>query len=122
MGERIFADDWRACQEQHLRAVLSAGDTRTEATLVQVLQDIGFSSERLAELGAGQAPAEEQAPADEMEQPEEMPRPVAALPQEEPESGLVVAALDEEPLEADDEVVDVADADAEETPDQLSLF
>ena len=122
MGERIFADDWRACQEQHLRAVLSAGDTRTEATLVQVLQDIGFSSERLAELGAGQAPAEEQAPADEMEQPEEMPRPVAALPQEEPESGLVAVALDEEPLEADDEVVDVADADAEETPDQLSLF
>ena len=122
MGERIFADDWRACQEQHLRAVLSAGDTRTEATLVQVLQDIGFSPERLAELGAEQAPAEEQAPADEMEQPEEMPRPVAALPEEEPESGLVAAALDEEPLEADDEVVDVADADADEAHDQLSLF
>ena len=122
MGERIFADDWRACQEQHLRAVLSAGDTRTEATLVQVLQDIGFSPERLAELGAGQAPAEEQAPADEMEQPEEMPRPVAALPQEEPESGLVAAALVEEPLEAADEVVDMADADADEAPDQLSLF
>ena len=116
MGERIFADDWRACQEQHLRAVLSAGDTRTEATLVQVLQDIGFSPEKLAELGARQATVEE------MQQPEEVPEPVAALPEEEPESGLVAAALDEEPLEADDEVVDMADADADEAHDQLSLF
>ncbi len=117
MGERIFADDWRACQEQHLRAVLSAGDTRTETTLVQVLQDIGFLPERLAELGAAQAPPEE------MEQSEEMPEPVAALPEVEPEPLAVAATLDEQPLPAEhDEVVDTADEDADEAPDQLSLF
>ena len=117
MGERIFAADWRACQEQHLRAVLSEGDTRTESTLVQVLQEIGFSPERLAELGAGQAPAEE------VEQSEELPEPVAALPEVEPEPLAVAAALDEEPPSAGhDEVVDMADEDADDAPDQLSLF
>ena len=117
MGKRIFAEDWRACQEQHLRAVLAAGDTRTELTLVQVLQDIGFSEQRLAELGAGQAPEEEVA------QPQETPEPVAALPEAEPESLAVAATLDEEPPPAeDDEVVDPADTDTDEMPGQLSLF
>ncbi len=117
MGERIFAADWRACQEQHLLAVLSAGDTRTETTLVQVLQDIGFSPEKLAELGVALAPAEE------MDLSEEIPEPVAALPQEEPKPLAVAAALDEQPLPAGhDEVVDTADEDADEAPDQLSLF
>ncbi len=117
MGERIFAADWRACQEQHLRAVLSAGDTRTETTLVQVLQDIGFSPERLAELGAAQAPPEE------IEQSEEMPEPVAALSEVEPEPLAVAATLDEQPLPAEhDDAVNTADEDADEAPDQLSLF
>ena len=116
MGERIFAADWRACQEQHLRAVLSAGDTRTETTLVQVLQDIGFSPEKLAELGAAQAPSEE------MQQSQEIPEPVAALPEEEPEPLAVAVALDEPPPAGHDEVVETADEDADEAPDQLSLF
>ena len=61
MGERIFAADWRACQEEHLRAVVAAGDGRNEATLVQLLQEIGFDEERLSALGTVAAPLVEEA-------------------------------------------------------------
>ncbi len=117
MGERIFADDWRACQEQHLRAVVSAGDTRTEKTLVQVLQGIGFTQERLSELGAGQVPADDATlpPAEALE------AAVTTLPDEESESAGVDAELDEGLApEPDEEDSDPADVD--EMPDQLSLF
>ncbi len=62
MGERIFAADWRACQEEHLRAVVAAGDGRNEATLVQLLQEIGFDADRLSALGTVAAPLVEDAP------------------------------------------------------------
>lgn len=42
MAERIFDDDWRACQREHLRTVMAAGDSRNVTTLVQVLREIGF--------------------------------------------------------------------------------
>ncbi|MCY4526984.1 MAG: hypothetical protein OXB89_10310 [Anaerolineaceae bacterium] len=72
MGKRIFAGDWRACQEEHLRAVVAAGDARNEASLVQVLQDIGFDAVRLAALGI---PADI---ADAVEASMESPAPAAA--------------------------------------------
>ncbi|MDD9957014.1 MAG: hypothetical protein OXP68_12440 [Anaerolineaceae bacterium] len=62
MGERIFAADWRACQEEHLRAVVAAGDGRNEVTLVQLLREIGFDAERLTALGTVAAPVVEESP------------------------------------------------------------
>lgn len=117
MGERIFADDWRACQEQHLRAVLSAGDRRTEKTLVQVLQGIGFTRERLSELGAGPVAADDEGLAP-VEALEDAPAPP---PDDATGSGGAIEVEDEEVQpEPDEEDSDPTDAD--EMPGQLSLF
>ncbi len=57
MGERIFDDDWRACQREHLRTVMAAGDSRNVTTLVQVLREIGFDEADL-EQDAGSVPVD----------------------------------------------------------------
>jgi len=136
MGERVFADEWRACQDQHLLAVLAAGDARTEKTLVQVLQSIGFTEDRLVELGAALRPPRpvdeappETPPVTETTPAPEAPPPVAATeptesreptertePLEAPPPE-VAEAVDEEVAADDDEA-----AAANETPGQLSLF
>ena len=114
MGKRIFAEDWRACQEWHLRAVVAAGDTRTQSTLVQVLQDIGFSEEKLAELGAGLAPT------DAALQPQPAQDTEAETP-EEPVPTEAAESVDEdappEPVAEEDER-----EQADQSPGQLSLF
>lgn len=135
MGQRIFADEWRACQEQHLLAVLAAGDSRTERTLVQVLQSIGFTEDRLVELGAAlrpprpanEAPPEtppvtETTPAPVRVPPPEAPAPVAAT--EPAELVEPVEAGEAPPPENDEEVAadDGEAAAADKTPGQLSLF
>lgn len=57
MGERIFDDDWRACQREHLRTVMAAGENRNVTTLVQVLREIGFDEADL-EPGVGSVAAD----------------------------------------------------------------
>lgn len=133
MGERIFAADWRACQEEHLRAVVAAGDGRNEATLVQLLQEIGFDADRLAALGTVAAPAPEEEVAQDSllpgatetgsppatvseawpEPPEASQLEEANLPEEE--SGLT----EDEPEDAGDEAPDEG---GDPAPAQLSLF
>ncbi|MDE0608971.1 MAG: hypothetical protein OXH77_03540 [Anaerolineaceae bacterium] len=130
MGERIFAADWRACQEEHLQAVVAAGDGRNEVTLVQLLQEIGFDAERLTALGTVAAPVVEEAP--------ESPPPGGA------ETGSLPATAGEawpeaedarqadEPVMPDDSGLlqddqdDAGDEDPDEdgdpAPAQLSLF
>ena len=130
MAERIFAEDWRACQEEHLRAVVAAGDGRNEATLVQLLQEIGFDEERLTALGTVAAPVEEEAP--------ESPPPVEAEtgspltttreawpePEDIPQTDQPVLPDDSGPLQDDQD--DAGDGDPDEggvpPPAQLSLF
>ena len=116
MGKRIFAEDWRACQEWHLRAVVAAGDTRTQSTLVQVLQDIGFSEEKLAELGAGLAPT------DAVLQPE--PQPAQDTEAETPEEPVPTEAAESVDEDAPPEPVVEEDEreQADQSPGQLSLF
>ena len=133
MGKRIFAADWRACQEEHLRAVVAAGDGRNEATLVQLLQEIGFDADRLAALGTvAPAAVEEEVAQDSLppggpegdgpsaadndvrpEPPEASQLEEATLPEEEP--GLT----EDEPEEAGDEGPDEG---GDPAPAQLSLF
>ncbi|MCY3719898.1 MAG: hypothetical protein OXG07_10140 [Anaerolineaceae bacterium] len=130
MGERIFAADWRACQEEHLRAVVAAGDGRNEVTLVQLLQEIGFDAERLTALGTAVAPVVEEAP--------ESPPPVGAETGSPPDRSREAWPEAEEAPQADEPVmpddsgllqVDQDDA-GDEYPDeggdpapaQLSLF
>ena len=132
MGERIFADDWRACQEEHLRAVMAAGDARNEASLLRVMQDIGFDEARLAELGVIQnAPempaaeaAESAAPAMEPE-PEvaaEIPEVDVDLPPQ-PETGVAADMPDGEAELPPEEEMFADDPPAEPGgPAQLSLF
>ena len=130
MGERIFAADWRACQEEHLRAVVAAGDGRNEATLVQLLQEIGFDAERLTALGTVAAPIEEEAPESpspgEAETgslptttreawPETDDAPQADEPGLPDDSGLLQDDQDDTGAEDPDEGADPA-------PAQLSLF
>ena len=43
-----FADDWRACLQEHYQQVLRNQDHRTEDTLTGVLQQVGFSEAELA--------------------------------------------------------------------------
>lgn len=113
MGERIFADDWRACQEEHLRAVMAAGDARNGATLVQVMKDIGFAEARLAELGVGQT-AIETTGADEAES-------AASLAAPEPDVVEDVPEVDVDPPPEDEAVADDP-ADENDAAAQLSLF
>ncbi len=128
MGERIFASDWRACQEEHLRAVVAAGDVRNQATLVQVLQDIGFDADRLAALGI---PADT---ADAVEASTEIPGPAAEEPVDLPsatgdegsESPDAPPAEDselqdeEQDLAGDEDPAGAGESDAANA--QLSLF
>ncbi|HLV36525.1 MAG TPA: hypothetical protein VKY59_15470 [Spirillospora sp.] len=48
--DRIFADDWRDCLREQYRYVIRQQDKRTEATLTEVLQEVGFSEDELAAL------------------------------------------------------------------------
>ena len=130
MAERIFAADWRACQEEHLRAVVAAGDERNEATLVQLLQEVGFDADRLAALGTV-APAAEQAPESPPPGATEtgsLPATVSeALPDPVEASQLEEATLpEEEPGLTEDEPEDAGDEAPDEGGDpataQLSLF
>ncbi len=129
MGERIFAADWRSCQEEHLRAVVAAGDGRNEATLVQLLQEIGFDAERLAALGTV-APAAEVAPESPPPGPAEPANPPAtaseawpvpsdALQVEEPGPPDDPVPSEDSPDDAGDEGPDEG---ADPAPAQLSLF
>lgn len=130
MGERIFAADWRACQEEHLRAVVSAGDGRNEATLVQLLQEIGFDEERLSALGTVAAPVVEEATESPAPGGAETDSPPAAAGEAWPASED--ARQPDEPGLPDDPALSQDDQDdgGDEGPDeggdpaaaQLSLF
>lgn len=130
MGKRIFAADWRACQEEHLRAVVAAGDGRNEATLVQLLQEIGFDADRLAALGTVAPAAVEEEVAQDSPPPggteddgtsdtnnDVRPDPPEASQLEEPDPPDAADPPVDEPEDAGDEgPEEVGD------PAQLSLF
>ena len=130
MGERIFAADWRACQEEHLRAVVAAGDGRNEAALVQLLQEIGFDAERLTALGTVAPPVEEEAPESPPSGGVETGSPPTTTGEAWPETDDAPQA--EEPVLPDDSGLlqddrdDAGDEDPDEggdpAPAQLSLF
>ncbi len=48
----IFFEDWRACLHAHYEYVIRAGDTITEPTLRQVLQQTGLSDDELDAIRA----------------------------------------------------------------------
>ncbi len=130
MGERIFAADWRACQEEHLQAVVAAGDGRNEVTLVQLLREIGFDAERLTALGTVAPPVVEEAPESpppggaETGSPRTTTREARAQTEDVPQADEPVM-LDDSGLPQDDQ--DDAgdegpDEDGDPAPAQLSLF
>ena len=130
MGERIFAADWRACQEEHLRAVVAAGDGRNEATLVQLLQEIGFDAERLSALGTVAAPLVEDAPESPSPGEAETGSPPTTTREAWPETDDAPQAdepvLPDEPALPQDDQGDAGDEGPDEgsdpAPAQLSLF
>lgn len=130
MGERIFAADWRSCQEEHLRAVVAAGDGRNEDTLVQLLQEIGFDAERLASLGTVAAPAVEEAPESPPPDPAEPARPPATSREAWPVPSDALQVEEpgppDDPVPSEDSPDDAGDEGADEggdpDPAQLSLF
>lgn len=114
MGERIFDDDWRACQREHLRTVMTVGDSRNVTTLVQVLREIGFDEADL-EPGVGSVAAD--AGLRSAAAVEDIAPPTADVP--EPVDEDDAADADEAPAnEADDS----GPPDDGAAPAQLSLF
>lgn len=114
MGERIFDDDWRACQREHLRTVMAAGDSRNVTTLVQVLREIGFDEADLepgVESVAADAGLQSAAAVEDIADPgEDVPEPF-----DEDDADDVNEAPENE---ADDS----APPDDGAAPAQLSLF
>lgn len=130
----IFADDWRDCLREQFRHVVRAQDKITEASLLSVMHEVGFSESELAELRVlatmrADAMPDDFSPDLDALQPEEPAIYPAALPQvddpadDAPEPAPVAddaeAPLDDD-LAADTELF-VAEPDPD-TPRQLSLF
>lgn len=146
---RIFADDWRDCLREQYKYVIQQQDRRTEATLTQMLYEVGFSEDELAALRLQATLRTEDMPEDYV--PEEVQQHYAGVDvtgPEEPAEEVTVLAADEVPEEEDpaleaatfDEMVaedapaepdaldeDVDDApdsadDSPDSPQQMSLF
>lgn len=139
--DRIFADDWRDCLREQYRYVIRQQDKRTEATLTEVLHEVGFSEDELAALKLEATMRADEMPDDYV--PEAIsPAAYAGMELAEAAAGEVVdvvaepdgavAALDdEEPttfdeLAADESLDEVDEPDGEDddpdAPQQLSLF
>jgi hypothetical protein len=144
MSRRIFTDDWRDCLREQYKSVIRQQDKRTEATLTEVLYEVGFTQDELAALRFEASLRAEDMPDDFV--PEEVAQQVyagvdaPAEPVLEPAAELSAEAemqaveedaedaepelLDELPVESDmtdDDLPDAADGDADQ-PQQLSLF
>lgn len=51
MGDQdIFAEEWRACLQAHLRHVVAEGDSANEQSLAEVLHEAGFADEEVSAL------------------------------------------------------------------------
>lgn len=115
MGERIFDDDWRACQREHLRSVVAAGERRNVDTLVEVLREIGFNEAALADEGI----ASEETEADSLSGA--VTGEATAAPDDGPEPSVA-----DDPGDADEpaagEAADDGPTDDNDAPAQLSLF
>ncbi len=104
---RIFADDWRDCLREQYKYVIRQQDHRTEATLTDVLHQVGFTDDELAALRLDATMRADDMPDDYV--PEEVQAAYAGV--DVPEASQMVA---DEPADA---VVE-ADEDAieDETP------
>lgn len=47
-GNNPFANEWRDCLAAHYQYVLAKKDTRNEASLRTILEEVGFAAEDLA--------------------------------------------------------------------------
>lgn len=97
----IFADDWRACLREHYMYVVRTGDRVTLPSLTQVMYEVGFTDDELAELRLLATMRADDMPADYA------PPKVAAPPKDAPPA----PELDAE-----------SRADEPDAPRQLSLF
>ncbi|MBZ0303290.1 MAG: hypothetical protein K8J31_26340 [Anaerolineae bacterium] len=143
-SDRIFADDWRDCLREQYRYVLQQQESRTEATLTQVLHEVGFSEDELAALKLDATLRAEDMPDDYV--PEEVTQqyyagvevpdaaPVEAAdeealpdltsPMDDIDSEPEIVTFDEQVLEAPVEALEAGGEpdDDEDAPQQLSLF
>lgn len=146
MSRRIFTDDWRDCLREQYKSVIRQQDKRTEATLTEVLYEVGFTQDELAALRfeatlradnlpdefvpeevAQQYYAGVDAPAEPvLESAAELPAEAETQAVEEDAEDAEPELLDELAVEADmtdDDLPDAADGDADpDQPQQLSMF
>lgn len=132
MSERIFADDWRDCLREQYKYVIRQQDWRTEATLIQVLHDVGFQDAELAALRLEATMRAEDMPDDYV--PEEIRQQYAAVDEALIEPGDEVSeeleieevvTFDELVAEEPAEIIEVDDDEPvldDDAPQQLSLF
>lgn len=147
--DRIFADDWRDCLSEQYKYVIQQQDSRTEATLVQVLHDVGFTDDDLHALRLAATMRAEDMPDDFV--PEEIKQSYAGVetaPAEEPQADAPDPVIDEpeasllednvelepdpvtfdelvaeEPAESEIEETESDDADDnQDAPQQLTMF
>jgi hypothetical protein len=137
--KRIFADDWRDCLREQFKYVIRQQDQRTQATLLSVLYEVGFTDDELDALRLEATMRAEDMPDDYV--PDAVRQSYAGV--DVPEAAEVVEDEDEddalepeapatydeliEQVEevADEDVVDEAPEepeDDEDSPQQMSMF
>lgn len=132
----IFAGDWRDCLREQYTHVVRAQDRITEASLLSVMREVGFSESELAELRVMATMRADEMPSDftpdlDPLQPDEPAIYPAALPESDnPQDEAPEDAPVDESVEATvegDLAIEVEPIEAEperdpDTPQQLNLF
>ena len=123
--KRVFADDWRDTLREQYKYVIQQGDKRTEATLIEVLHEVGFTENELAALRLEATMRAEDMPDDFV--PDEVKGMVAGVdvPAEAAEADISDAIEEVEPEvviadEADDS--GESDKDEEETDAEAATY
>lgn len=127
----IFADEWRACLREQYKQVIRVNDTPTLESLRQVMYDVGFSDDELAQLRveatmrADEVPDDFRPDLDILKTPEKpahaeetfLPHPLECQCPACVEANLIPHDEDGQPIPQHDE-----DDEDESGTQQLSLF
>jgi hypothetical protein len=138
--KRIFADDWRDCLREQFKYVIRQQDHRTQATLLSVLYEVGFTDDELDALRLEATMRAEDMPDDYVPDAVrqsyagvDVPEAAAEVVEDEdednapePEAPATYDELIEQVEEVvDEDVVDEAPEepeDDEDSPQQMSMF
>jgi hypothetical protein len=124
----IFADAWRECLREQYKHVIRTGNATTRRTLTEVMNEVGFGEDELAQLRLEATMRAEDVPDDFVPDMNILNEPATQQPQSDfqphplecqcpqcVEMNMTPHDEDGQPIQADDE-------DDPEAPKQLGLF